>query len=228
MELNIENVEKPKELIFECSAEAEVVRVQQTLEKRGWFEKQGYPWKKFNYPKGIDTDKVESGESTYTEEDIKKLIEREFDEESYTKVINSLEEGWANISDTFKAKMSECSLEIPESYKIFLSKYGTGGSYFEPNIVRLNITNRSEKSLLGVLIHEAIHLSIQQMIDRYGLNQWQKERIVDLTVETFFPGLKEMQKVKIDTKEIDEIYKNNYPDIEIIIKKVGELNNKND
>lgn len=58
MESDIENVEKPKELFFECSVEAETTRVQQTLERRDWFEKQDYPWKRFNYPKGIDTNKV--------------------------------------------------------------------------------------------------------------------------------------------------------------------------
>lgn len=228
MESDIENVEKQKELIFECSVEAEARRIQNTLGKKDWFEKQGYPWKKFNYPKGINVSKIESGEITYTEEDLKKLVESEFDEESYTKVINSLEEGWDNISDTFKAKMSECSLVVPKNYKIVISKYGTGGSYWGPNIIYINITNRSEKSLLGLVVHEGIHLSIEDMIIKHGLSQWQKERIVDLTVEAFFPGLKEMQRTKIDTKEIDEIYKNNHPDIETIIKKVGELNSKND
>jgi hypothetical protein len=75
-------------------------------------------------------------------------------------------------------------------------------------------------------VHEAIHISIEEMINKYGLSQWQKERIVDLTVEAFFPGLKEMQPTGIN-EEIDKIYKDTYPDIETIIKKVGELNNKN-
>jgi hypothetical protein len=142
MESNIENIEKPKELIFECSAEAEAMRLKYTFDKKDWFKEQGYSWEKWHYPKGIDIDKVDSGEITYTEEDLKKLVENEFNEESYTKIINSLEEGWNKISEVFKSKMSECSLLVPENYKIVLSKYGTGGSYWTPNIIYINITNR--------------------------------------------------------------------------------------
>lgn len=231
MESKIENIEKQHDIIIEYSIEQETERVKKTLSKIDWFEKQGYHWKNFNFPKGIDATEFYDKKVIYSDDEISKYIKDEYNEESYKKISELLKNEWEKVAEIFNTKLNQCSLPQVDKYKVVFSSYGTGGSYNLPNIIYLNIKqrNNSENQLFGVMIHEMIHLAIQVLIDQYKLTQWQKERIVDLTLDNFFSGMKNMQKTNIGPKQleqIDTIYKTNFPSIEETIKQIGELNNK--
>ena len=62
------------------------------------------------------------------------------------------------------------------SHVIRLTNYGVGGSYNLPSLVVLNI---NMKMLVKTVVHEIIHLMIQDLIDKYEIKQWEKERVVD-------------------------------------------------
>jgi len=215
-------------LNFSYSAEQEVKRVGETLEHKEWFEKNGYKWKNFSYPTGIEVDKVDSGKVKYSAEEIGKFINNEYVEENYLEVINFLQAEWGRVVSEFRIKLKNCSLLLQDKYNVILTRYGTGGSYHPPDTVQLNIRflNRPKIEVFKTLIHEVIHLAIHDSIIKYQVTQWQKERIVDLTLATFFPDMKRMQRVPdgFDVSMIDEIFKLNYPNLEEIIKKVGGLN----
>jgi len=225
---NIENTEKSKELNFQYSIERETRRVLKTIEDIWWFKKEGYKWENFGYPKGLDINKVGSGEVTYSEEEIRSLVENEYEVEVYEKIKTFFETEWNKISEDFRNKLRECSLPIPENYKIILTKYGTGGSYDIPNLIFLNTSflYMGEKHVFKTLMHEMVHLAIEELIRKFKVGQWQKERIVDLISAEFSSDLKSSRVVPIDTKEIDKIFEKEYPNIEEIIKQIGELKSK--
>lgn len=233
MEQKIETAEKPSELNFEYSIDHDTQRVKTTLGKIAWYESQGYNWQNFPHPNGIDTAKLKSGEITYSDDDINKLVSDEYSEESYSKTAEYLKNEWVNLAEIFKSQLKECSLPTVDDYKIVLTKYGSGGSYNIPDtvILNLNVKNKTERNFFITMIHEMIHLSIEELIRKYRLSQWQKERIVDLTLAQFFPDMKRFQNSRLDTNEleiIDNIYDKGYNNIEEIIKQVGELNKKED
>lgn len=227
MEGKTENMEVLGKLNLSYSAEQEARRVEETLKRREWFEKNGYKWKNFSYPAGMEINKMDSGEVKYSVEEISKFISAEYIEENYIEVINFLQTEWGRVVNEFRTKLENCSLLLQDEYNVILTRYGTGGSYHPPDTVQLNIRflNRPKIEVFKTLIHEVIHLAIHDSIIKYQVTQWQKERIVDLTLATFFPDMKRMQPTPadLDVKQIDEIYRLNFPNIIEIIKQVGAL-----
>ncbi len=71
--------------------------------------------------------------------------------------------------------------DIPAAFFVYLTNYGVGGSYNLPNIIILNINN---KKGFKTIIHEIIHLLIETWIQEYKVQHWEKERIVDLVLNS--------------------------------------------
>lgn len=89
---------------------------------------------------------------------------------------------FAPIEKPFLKKLKEIFYKkIPDTFIIKLTSYGMGGSYDLPNIVRFNI-----KSTIGpkTILHEIIHLAIEPWIIKYKIRHWEKERIVDLILNS--------------------------------------------
>jgi hypothetical protein len=107
-----------------------------------------------------------------------------------------------------------------------LTKYGTGGSYSKQagkrDTLFVNFFGRPIERILGVIAHEIIHLLIDQLVLKYKLGHWQKERIVDLVLEKTCPKINKIQELPADTKKLDTAFKKFFPDIEGIIKTVGK------
>ena len=90
------------------------------------------------------------------------------------------------------------------------------------SLVILNIQRKSKAELLGTIIHEITHIGIEDLIQKYNVKQWQKERIIDLITERLFPGLHKNQDYQADVSSVETIFNNFYPDMDAIIKNVGE------
>ena len=84
----------------------------------------------------------------------------------------------------------------------------------------INIRGKSDSDLWKVMIHETVHLLLHQYIIKYEVSHWKKERIVDLLVQKFFPNSTELQNVPIETDTIDLLFRDNFPKIEEVIKKL--------
>ena len=56
-----------------------------------------------------------------------------------------------------------------------------GGSYKLPNLVIYNINN---KKGFKTIVHEIIHLLIENQIQEFKIQHWEKERIVDLILNS--------------------------------------------
>lgn len=63
-------------------------------------------------------------------------------------------------------------------YKVFLSRYGTFGSYYLPDKIIVNV-QRNVKEIAKTIIHEIIHLNLEDELRKQGLSHQQKEKNIE-------------------------------------------------
>ena len=88
-----------------------------------------------------------------------------------------------------------------------------------PNKIILNFNKKTPDSLIRIIVHEIIHLSIQSLIEKFKIDHWTKERIVDLIILKVMPELAKMQNLSQNTKRIDKLFNSFFPDVEKIIRE---------
>ncbi|MEK7634890.1 MAG: hypothetical protein AAB446_00415 [Patescibacteria group bacterium] len=212
---------EPNEVVFDCSIKSEIERVKNTLSDLKWYKENKYNLEFIKLPKSIQQ-KVEKREDI-TDEEISKAVYEEFEANINTEKITQIEPKWNEIKEKFFENLKTLGLPLQETYTVHMTKYGSGGSYHRPNTVKLNFETR-----MGVLTlaHEIVHLTIDSLIRKYNIEQWTKERIVDLTMNKFFPekqGLQKMQIGQENAEKIGEIFESNFPNIEKIIEEISEI-----
>jgi len=208
-----------QKLKIKYSVDLETQRVFDMIKRIEWFNKMGY---KINLPEKIklmNLDKVVK----LTTKDIKKIIAEEYKLQDYQKTESIIEKTWNNISAELSKKLSIINLKYKSSYILILTKYGTGGSYNLPNKIILNFNKKTPDRIIRIIIHEIIHLSIQSLIEKFKIDHWIKERIVDLMMFKVMPELAKMQNIPQNTEKIDKLFKNFFPDVEKIIKEYSLL-----
>jgi len=152
------------------SKDFEVKRVKKTLGKMSWYKEQGYrPW----LPEGIDQDS--------SEQEIKTKISEEYQEKEYEKVTTGLSNSFDQISNQFENALQELFVDVPNVITVNITKYGVGGSYNVPSTIVLNF---HMSNLLNTVIHEIVHLVVEPYIQKYKIDHWEKERIVDLILHS--------------------------------------------
>jgi len=202
-------------LDIQYSFEYEKERIKYTLGKAVWFIENGYS-KSIKLPAGKKLDEINI--STSTDYLFDKL--EEYNSSDYEKMKSNLNEQWSSFVVKLEKYFEETLLKQEDSYIVQLTKYGVGGSYNLPNTVILNFQNRTGTALFRTIVHETIHLSIQSFVDKYKVDHWVKERIVDLIFQKLDPELNMMQKLSIDTQLIDQSFEKHYPNIEAVIKNI--------
>jgi len=99
--------------------------------------------------------------------------------------------------------------KIFSKYSVLLTRYGPGGNYYPDEGKILTITNIDgdlKESCLGeALIHEIIHIGIEEnIINSFSLNNWEKERLVDLICKLKFKDILSGYRLqKMGEKKID-------------------------
>ena len=140
---------------------------------------------------------------------------------NHKSIINDAIENFKDIIDVekiFKTLNDNWKFKIAKEYKIILTAYGTCGSY---NSTENNIIIRCADHAMPFSIsifHEAIHIGIEKLIiQKYKLNQMEKERIVDLICKNYIGEEYRMQSLndkinkKIDNFITADIIENNLP-----------------
>lgn len=210
-----------KEIQFSIkhSKEFEIERVLSTKRKLKWYLNNGYNLSNLVLPKNISVEELEEKSNN----EIIEYINGEYNPEifkQHEQNINSLLPEYLNKLVNY---LSEINVELLSNIEIKLTKYGIAGSYNVPNIVIINISKFFNIGLVRNILHEIIHLHIQNLIDKYKIGQWKKEIIVDCIFEKFFPDIFKRQKYPIDAFEIQKIFNKNYPNIELIISTVSKI-----
>lgn len=197
------------------STQIELDRVIESIGNLAWFQQNSYP---ISLPEGI--------QESSSKEKIEEAIGKEYSENVliYEKEKTSLIERWGKYDKILEENLKKCSLKFYSEYEVFFSAYGTGGSYQLPNLLIVNAKRSWQIGLLRTIIHEIIHLSIEEYIRQYKIDHWVKERIVDLIFEKFFPELVKKQNIPIPTEKIDSIFAEHYPNIEKIISLLTKNN----
>lgn len=198
-------------LDIQYNKDFELTRVRNSVSNFEWYIENGY---KISLP-----DKITEESS---EEEICIQIENQFTEEIYEKFSSELQTEWKRFSVQFEKVKDKSCITFNDTYAVFLTRYGTGGS-FNPSLsqVTLKIEDRTMKSALGTLVHEMVHIAIHDYIQKYEVTHWRKERLVDLLVEHYFPGLRPIQTISEDVSAVDIAFKGYFPDIETTIKTIG-------
>jgi len=199
-------------LNIKYSLEDEILRVKYTIDKIDWFKEKGY---KVKLPEILSL-----GNSDLSPEEIESAIVGEYDEENYKVEEKYVLKTLPKIKEVLKNYFNSTSLEPQSSYEINLTRYGVGGSYHLPNKIIANIQTCSEMKLVRTIVHEIIHLSIEELIQKYDVDHWSKERLVDLILENIDSEINTMQKISVDTSSVDSAFEKKYPDIEEIIKSI--------
>jgi len=204
-------------LQFEYSLEYEVKRIADMLKKAKWLIENGYA-KKVRLPDRTDFKGV------YNKKDALKylsnLAEEEYEHREYEDVENKIKKQWDKYSRHVENYFKKTFLIPEEHYIVRLTKYGVGGSYWFPNRVILNFKRKDINGCVRTIFHEIIHLSIQSFVEKYKIEHWAKERIVDLVCADFLGEMYSMQNIPIDTKLVDFQFKKYYPNMEEIIKNI--------
>jgi len=198
------------EVIF--SKEFEVERVMDTLSKRNWFNENSY---NIHLPKPLEEDRE------YSASEVSNAVDLEFDESFYDPAKKYLEENWGKASANW-GEFENAGLKIQSKYIIHITRYGVGGSYNLPNIVVVKVDADIYSRLIRIIFHEIVHLAIQDLIEKYRIDHWQKERVVDLLIKKIAPQLSKMQNVPIDTEKIDALFSENYPNIDMLLNAMSQ------
>ena len=186
-----------KIIIRASTIEEEEIRVQNTLKKLDWFKEKGYI---FVLPKSS--------------------VAEEYDAEKYR--LDEITKEWHQAEDDFLKKLSEFfGDKLQKEYLVCLTRYGVSGSYQMPNTIILNVADEysGRREPAETIGHEIIHLCVEPPIQKYKVEHWQKERIVDLLTVKIIHGY-HVQKIPVETKAIDEAFDRLYPDIEKIIQSI--------
>ena len=86
-------------------------------------------------PKTFDVEKLKQ----YSDVEIKNAVESEYSEDIYKQNERFLLNNWEKVSKEIEIAFSKSGLSCQEEYKIFLTKYGMGGSYNLPKTVIINL-----------------------------------------------------------------------------------------
>ena len=197
------------------SPEYEVQRVQYTLGKLQWFIDNKY---KVNLPEKLKIDPDTT--SNISENQIREAVLAEYSESDYKTQKDFLLENWQKVIEEGSIELEKTSLTLKDTYIIYLTKYGVGGSYNLPNSIIVNIKYKYSFGLLHTVFHEMLHLIIHPWITEYKISHWRKEKVVDLLLTKLAPQLSKPQQLPIETENIDKIFNEYYPDIELIIKNI--------
>jgi hypothetical protein len=188
-------------LIIEFSIELEIKRVTSTLAKMDWYKSNGYnPLLPANL------------------KDIGTSVRDEHEEVIFKKVSSKIEDQWLVYGHDLPIKFQELGLKYQNNYHIQLTKYGVKGSYNLPNLIILNIKERKIQDIIRTVIHEIIHLSIEDLIIECKISHWQKERLVDLIFAKIYPSLNKMRETKTNAEIVDVSFNKYFPDVEKVIK----------
>lgn len=190
-------------------------RIKNTLQKYQWFKEQRY---RINLPEKIKA-AMERGE-VVGDEDVARAVEENALLAQYQEAVEHIQHELAPMLEKFSSNLETLGGEVQPSYDVYLTKYGVGGSYFWPNKVVLNIDYGRINSWKTV-IHEIVHLSIEDKIQAYKIPHWVKERLVDLIIRKFYGESEQLQRNPEHHEEVEEIFLKYFPNMHKVIEEVA-------
>lgn len=195
----------------------DISRVSNAIKRLPWYAERGYNMASVKIPAGLS--------ESSTQEEITAAVLLEYSETEYEAFKVFIEEKWKEFSKNFEKLKDVPSLNLRDKYTLVLTKYGMGGSYdTEKGEAIVNLSRREKEKTIGVIFHEIVHMTVEHLIQKYQIKHWHKERLVDLMMSKYFPGLTNMQDIKENAAVVDEAFSKFSPDFEAITKAISEKN----
>lgn len=205
-----ESQEKLIVLRFVYGLDVDVGRVKNTIQKLQWYKEKGY---RPALPDGLSENS--------SEEEMREAVFDEYGEKLYKAISDELTNMWGDTALVFEELKTIPDLRFHDEYEVFLTKYGVRGSYnADKGRVVLNIRSRDGERIAHTLKHEIVHMSIEYLIQKYGVSHWKKERLVDLMCEKYFGRIP--KNIKEDVSDVDEAFVQSWPNVEEITRRIGE------
>lgn len=204
-------------LSFKYSKEFELGRIKSTIKRLDWYLSNGYNLSALSFPKNVDMENL----SDLSDNNLALVISQEYDENKFVSSIDSVRQIYEGYKEKLEKFVIELGLKPITEIKICLTKYGIGGSYHSPDEITVNIDKFFSVGLMRAILHEIIHLHVEPLIQKYKIDQWQKETVVNLLFEQAFPDIYKKQNIPMETKKIENVFNENYPNIENIISKIS-------
>lgn len=204
----------PIQLQIKYGPDREFARVRWTLKRLPWFRKQGYHENFAKLPQGI----VE----TSSDDEIRAHIAAEYEGQQFADMSRYISGRWSEVSDGFARLRALPGVRMDDTYIVELTRYGSGGSYHpDTSSIDIRITDRNKENIIGTVVHEIVHISIQHLMEKYAVSHWRKERLVDLLLDHCFPSLHKMQPIPEDVSCVDDAFTEYFPDVDAIAHATG-------
>lgn len=178
---------KPKISIKPLSVEEEYNLILYNLSKSDWFSRNNYD---LVLPKSKEFHEYLKQNPKRSDNNYKNLLEifrKEYDAIKSKNFISNLNRHMNTFNTCltiFSIYKKKWSFYLPNQYNIFVSQYGTAGSYDVDKaniIIRINNDPKSYQ----IIIHEMVHIGIEHLVHKYNINHEDKERIVDTICHDF-------------------------------------------
>ena len=201
------------------SKENEINNVKEIFNEKDWYLEHNY---KVYLPNNLSLENP-----TFDPTIVSQSINDDYKELDYQLVAEFLKSKESWLSSIVEPALKKIDKTALDSYEVYLTKYGVGGGYELPNKVGLDI-KKDHDGLIKTLVHEIIHLSIEEEIARNKVGHFNKERVVDLLTQKLFPEITKTPKNMPEEakKVVDPIFNENYPDIEKILSNVSAIRGK--
>lgn len=206
-------------LVITYSKQLEKKRIKNTFKKLSWYDELGY---RPRFPKDVNP-RADDLKDVYS------ALDSEYEEKDYQEFANKTSNEFSKIEHSFFEKLQKiCGKRIRRNFNLILTKYGVGGSYFPPNKIIYNIAMKNTP--INSILHEIVHLTIEKYIQKYNIQQNEKERIVDLILSSnpiALPNYQMQERGEVHRDIIDPLFKEYFnPPIDIFFKKFMELKKK--
>ena len=165
------------------------------------------------------------------EEQIRQLVRDElYDESNYIQTYNIINDLIPILNEEVLSLIQyneKWGFKMFEKYNIYLTLYNPGGQYNpgNGNIIMLAFPNDNidSEEILQVVLHETVHIGIEEnIIQKYQVPQWTKERIVEQFEYLHFNYIpNQWNSLEVD-RSIDAIFEE--PDVlDHLPERVGEF-----
>ncbi len=184
---NIHETVSPEIAVEAASVEYEVARVQHYISV---FDSVSKHTQSIVFPKGLDiqnySDLNQAEEATREEYDPNYYLE------ALDKVKSSLPTIQAAL-EVLRQFQESWGFELDSSYRIVLTRYGTGGSYhLDTGEIVMRTTREGDfarPNPAATPIHELTHMCVEHLVKQYALSFSEKEDLVNGIGKTLFPEI---------------------------------------
>lgn len=198
------------------SKENEINNVNEIFKEKDWYLEHNY---RVCLPNNLSLENP-----TFDLAIVSQSVNDDYNELDYQLVAEFLKTKESWLSSIVEPALKKIDKMALDSYEVYLTKYGVGGGYELPNKIGLDI-KKDRDGLIKTLVHEIIHLSIEEEIARNKVGHFHKERVVDLLTQKLFPEITKTPKNMPEEakKVVDPIFNEYYPDIEKITKNIEQV-----